>query len=60
MNEVDVPESSWNEKDIREFCGWLSGDLPELNAVEVPRIGESWERFKRMKVRADMPPPVAL
>lgn len=30
-----------------EFIGWLSGDIPELHKVEVPRLADSWERFKR-------------
>ncbi len=33
--------------EIREFCGWLSGDLPELHTVEVPRIADSLARFNR-------------
>jgi hypothetical protein len=30
---------------VREFIGWLSGDIPELHAVEVPKLIDSWERF---------------
>lgn len=30
-----------------EFIGWLSGDIPELHKVEVPRLADSWGRFKR-------------
>lgn len=30
----------------REFIGWLSGDIPELHSVEVPRLAESFERFR--------------
>lgn len=30
---------------LREFCGWLSADIPELHKVEVPRLAESLERF---------------
>lgn len=29
-----------------EFLGWLSGDIPELHAVEVPRLADSWERYR--------------
>jgi hypothetical protein len=29
-----------------QFIGWLSVDVPELHGVEVPRLRESWERFK--------------
>lgn len=35
------------DQEIREFCGWLSGDIPELHTVEVPRLAESLERFNR-------------
>lgn len=31
---------------MREFLGWLSGDIPELHNVEVPRLAESWERYR--------------
>ncbi len=27
------------------FIGWLSGDIPELHRVEVPRLADSWARF---------------
>ena len=30
---------------LREFCGWLSADIPELHQVEVPRLAESLDRF---------------
>jgi len=30
---------------MREFCGWLSADIPELHAVEVPRLAKSLDRF---------------
>lgn len=29
-----------------EFIGWLSGDIPELHNVEVPRLADSWNRFR--------------
>ncbi|MGE0521275.1 MAG: hypothetical protein AB7P78_20015 [Candidatus Binatia bacterium] len=42
-------EAEANRKDadtrMREFCGWLSGYLPELHSVEVPRIAEALEAF---------------
>jgi hypothetical protein len=38
--------ASRHSQDVREFIGWLSGDLPELHTVEVPRIAASWERFR--------------
>jgi hypothetical protein len=33
-------------REVREFIGWLSGDIPELRAVEVPKLADSWERFR--------------
>lgn len=30
---------------ICQFIGWLSGDIPELHAVEVTRLADSYERF---------------
>lgn len=42
-------EAEANRKDadtrMREFCGWLSGYLPELHSVDVPRIAEALEAF---------------
>ena len=39
-------EHRWRETSmIREFCGWLSADIPELHGVEVPRLWESLDRF---------------
>lgn len=29
----------------REFIGYLSAEIPELRGVEVPRLGEAWDRF---------------
>lgn len=40
-------EPTFKESEIRQFLGFLSADIPELHAVEVPKIAESWERFKR-------------
>lgn len=40
---------TFGESTIREFLGWLSGDIPELRKVEVPRLADSWERFKAQK-----------
>ena len=37
---------------LREFAGFISADIPELHAVEVPRIGESVERFLRASAPA--------
>jgi hypothetical protein len=34
------------DETVRTFLGWLSGDIPELHSVEVPRLAESWERFQ--------------
>ena len=30
---------------LREFVGFLSGDVPELGSVSVPRLGEAVSRF---------------
>jgi len=30
---------------LRMFCGWLSGDFPELHNVELPKLAESAERY---------------
>lgn len=35
------------EDQVHEFIGWLSGDIPELHSVEVPRLADSWQRYKR-------------
>ena len=33
------------ETALREFAGFISGDIPELHRVEVPRIAESVSRY---------------
>jgi hypothetical protein len=38
--------------EVREFIGWLSGDIEELHCVEVPRLAVSWEHFRAAKVIA--------
>ena len=38
--------SSRAGKESREFIGWLSADIPELHSVEVPRLADSWDRFR--------------
>lgn len=39
-------EPTFTEAEVRQFIGFLSGDIPELHTVEVPKLAESWERFK--------------
>lgn len=34
------------DKKGREFCGYLSGALPQLHSVPVPEIALAWERYK--------------
>lgn len=34
-----------NARQMREFVGFLSADVPELHTVEVPRLAESLDRF---------------
>jgi hypothetical protein len=44
-------EARWShEREMRELVGWLSADVPELHAVEVPRLADSLERFKNREV----------
>jgi hypothetical protein len=45
---LSAPEPQIDEAHVREFIGWLSADIPELHTVEVPRLAESWERFKAL------------
>lgn len=33
-------------RETREFIGWLSADIPELHGVEVPRLADSYDRFR--------------
>lgn len=35
--------------EMNEFIGWLSGDIHELHAVEVPRLADSLQKFINMK-----------
>lgn len=30
---------------LRQLCGWLSADIPELHAVEMSRLADSLDRF---------------
>ena len=34
-------------RETREFIGWLSADIPELHGVEVPRLADSYDRFRQ-------------
>jgi hypothetical protein len=36
------------ESAVREFLGWLSGHIPELHKVEVPRLAAAWDEYKRI------------
>lgn len=40
---------------MREFCGWLSADIPELHQVEVPRLADSLDRFLALRVAGARP-----
>lgn len=42
------PDGSVNERAVREFLGWLSGRIPELHKVEVPRLAAAWEEYKQI------------
>lgn len=35
----------YTERDVLQFLGWISGDIKELNGVEVGRLLESWQKF---------------
>lgn len=39
-------QASRQRSEVMQFIGWLSGDIPELHRVEVPRLAESWDRFQ--------------
>lgn len=41
----DVIRETDAERLLREFAGYLCGAIPELHAVEVPRLGEAAEAF---------------
>jgi hypothetical protein len=43
---IPLPPGYYSEDQVRQFIGWLSGDIKELHTVEVPLLAESWERFK--------------
>ena len=45
--------------DLRQFISFLSGDVPELHRVEVPRLAESLERFLA-HAQAGRPPEAEL
>ena len=36
------------ETAVLEFLGYLSGNITELHHVEVPRLKDSWDRYKAM------------
>jgi hypothetical protein len=36
-----------SEEFVVMFLGFLCADLPELHALECPKVLESWERFKK-------------
>jgi hypothetical protein len=37
--------SSYDLSMMRQFCGWLSADVPELHHIEIPRMEDSLRRF---------------
>ena len=41
-------EMEGHDRTVREFLGWLSGELPELHHVEVPRLGAAWDKYKAL------------
>lgn len=41
--------------DIRLFLGYLSGEIPELRTVEVPRLADAWQNFRRDVLRCEVP-----
>ena len=49
-------EPQFAESAIRQFIGWLSVDIPELNKVVIPDLADSWERFKLRMGYASVPP----
>jgi hypothetical protein len=50
------PQAQDAERTLREFVGWLSGDIPELHHVEVPRLAASLERFLAVRASASRAP----
>lgn len=52
---LTTDENSFLESEVRRFIGWLSCDIPELREVEVPRLADSWERFKERIHQDDEP-----
>lgn len=54
-NRLELYELGLPESEALQFLGWLSGDIPELRGVEVPRLRDSLERFRatRAGLRAD-------
>jgi hypothetical protein len=42
-----------DDRYMREFLGYLSGAIPELHQVEVPRLADAWEQFKAANPRVD-------
>lgn len=41
-----MSERDWSKDKVLKFLGWLSGDITELNSVEMPRLAESMDRFE--------------
>lgn len=40
-------QSQISESEVRQFIGWLSGDIRELNNVQIPILADSWQRFRK-------------
>ena len=62
MSEANARErSDPNATLLREFVGYLSADVPELHQVEVPKLGESVDRFlAARRERAEETRPVQI
>lgn len=44
--EFQKPQTPCCQKHVFEVIGWLSADIPELHHVEVPKLMESYVRFR--------------
>lgn len=39
-------EPSYSDAYIRQFIGYLTGAIPELHRVEVPRLAKAWQEYR--------------
>ena len=52
---MDKWQIAHSEEFVVMFLGFVCADLPELHALQCPKVLESWERFKEIMGKCSTP-----